>query len=243
MTLDEVRKLRQKKYRDAAGCFVVEGEHLIIELQKAVARHPQLADALLFLTPARADWQSPFTTQVVSERQMAKIADTENPQGMLAVVPHWPAPAPQPGERAIYLHEIQDPGNLGTILRSLGWFGGYRCLLSPNSVDPYNPKVVRASMGAIFHVPIELELAAPTVARRYPRIAGLDLQGAPVSSSAFADFDCYVFGNEARGLPREVLATLQAQTFSVPGGGAIESLNLAAVVNMSLYELNRERPQ
>ena len=241
MTLDEVRKLQQKKFRDAAGCFVVEGEHLVIELQKAVARHPQLADSLLFVTPAHADWQSPFATQVVSERQMAKIADTQNPQGMLAVVPHWPAPAPQPGERAIYLHEIQDPGNLGTILRSLGWFGGYRCLLSPNSVDPYNPKVVRASMGAIFHVPLELDIDPHRVAQRYPRIAGLDLRGAPVSSPAFAEFDCYAFGNDARGLPREVLAALQAQAFTVPGGGAIESLNLAAVVNMCVYELNRER--
>ena len=241
MTLDEVRQLQQKKCRDAAGCFVVEGEHLIIELQKALTRHPALADAQLFVTPDRADWQSPFLTQVISERQMAKIADTQNPQGMLAVVPHWPASAPQPGERAIYLHEIQDPGNLGTILRSLGWFGGYRCVLSPNSVDPYNPKVVRASMGAIFHVPIELDVEAATLASRFQRIACLDLQGAPLSSSGFADFDCYLFGNEARGLPREVLAALQAQAFTVAGGGAIESLNLAAVVNMSVYELNRER--
>ncbi len=241
MTLDEVRQLQQKKFRDAAGCFVVEGEHLILELQKALTRQPALADARLFVTPAHADWQSPFPTQVISERQMAKIADTQNPQGMLAVVPHWPAPAPRPGERAIYLHEIQDPGNLGTILRSLGWFGGYRCVLSPNSVDPYNPKVVRASMGAIFHVPIELDVEAATLASRFPRIACLDLQGAPLSSSGSADFDCYLFGNEARGLPREVLAALQAQAFTVAGGGAIESLNLAAVVNMSVYELNRER--
>jgi TrmH family RNA methyltransferase len=241
MTLDEVRQLQQKKFRDATGCFVVEGEHLILELQKALARQPALADARLFVTPLHADWQSPFPTQVISERQMAKISDTQNPQGMLAVVPHWPAPAPQPGERAIYLHEIQDPGNLGTILRSLGWFGGYRCVLSPNSVDPYNPKVVRASMGAIFHVPIELDVEVSTVAARYPRIACLDLRGAPLSSSGFADFDCYLFGNEARGLPREVLAALQAQAFTVAGGGAIESLNLAAVVNMSVYELNRER--
>jgi TrmH family RNA methyltransferase len=114
-------------------------------------------------------------------------------------------------------------------------------VLSPNSVDPYNPKVVRASMGAIFHVPIELDVEVSTVAARYPRIACLDLQGSPLSSSGFADFDCYLFGNEARGLPREVLAALQAQAFTVAGGGAIESLNLAAVVNMSVYELNRER--
>ena len=85
---------------------------------------------------------------MVNSRHMAQLSETRSPQGIAAVVPLLAAPAPQPGERAIYLHEIQDPGNLGTILRTLAWFGDFRCLLSPDSVDVHNGKSVRASMGA-----------------------------------------------------------------------------------------------
>ena len=154
-------------------------------------------------------------------------------------MPDAPVSAPVAGERAIYLHEIQDPGNLGTILRTLAWFGNFRCLLSPGSVDPYNPKVVRSSMGAIFHAPMELDVALDSLRTRFARIACLDMQGEPVQSTAFTTFECYLFGNEARGVPRDQLNALDARPFTIPGCGAIESLNLAATVNMCAYELSR----
>lgn len=239
MNLDDVRKLHQKKSRDELGHYVVEGEHLVLELQKAALQNPALRRSRLYVTHEHADWKGPFETQVVTPRQMARISDTRSPQGIVAVVPLLPAPAPRAGERAIYLHEARDPGNLGTILRTLAWFGGFRCLLGPGSVDPYNPKVVRASMGAMFHVPIETEVALESLPDRFKRIACLDLQGETLRSSSFRTCDCYLFGNEARGLPRQALDALGAQAFSVPGCGAIESLNLAAVVNMCVYELRR----
>jgi len=239
MKLEDVRKLQQKKFRDALGHYLVEGEHLVIELQKAARHNPALRASTLYLTREHADWQGPFATQVITGQQMARIADTRTPQGIVAVVPILPAAAAGPDERAIYLHEVQDPGNLGTILRSLAWFGGFRCLLSPGSVDPHNPKAVRASMGAIFHVPVETEVALDTLRGRYPRIACLDLRGASLQSDDFRTCGCYLFGNEARGLPREPLASLGARSFTIPGCGAIESLNLASVVNMCVYELNR----
>ena len=92
------------------------------------------------------------------------------------------AHAARNGEQAIYLHEIQDPGNLGTILRTLAWFGNFRCLLSPGSVDPYNSKVVRASMGAIFHVPFEIDVELAALATRFARIACLDMHGGSLQS-------------------------------------------------------------
>ncbi|MDX1558305.1 MAG: TrmH family RNA methyltransferase, partial [Marinobacter sp.] len=149
MNLADIKKLHQKKYRQSFGHYLVEGEHLIIELQKAAARQSTLEASELYVTRAYEHWQSPFRTHVINDRQMVQLADTRTPQGILAVVPMPERPAePVPGEKAIYLHEVQDPGNLGTILRTLAWFGGFRCLLSPGSVDPFNPKVVRASMGA-----------------------------------------------------------------------------------------------
>lgn len=240
MKLDDIKKLHQKKYRAEFGYFLVEGEHLLQELQQAALTLPQLRGAELYVTEQYAHWQSPFKTHVISERQMAQIADTKTPQGVIALVPMPETmAAPSSGERAIYLHEIQDPGNLGTILRTLAWFGGFRCLLSPGSVDPYNPKVVRASMGAIFHTPLELDVALDSLRQRFPRIACLDMRGDSLRSPAFGNFDCYLFGNEARGLPHEQLAALGAQPFSIEGGGVIESLNLATAVNICAYELSR----
>ena len=243
MKLDDIKKLHQKKYRAEFGHFLVEGEHLLLELQKAAVHDPRLLRSQLYVTGAYEHWQSPFKTQVISERQMAQIADTKTPQGILAVVPMpeaaAPVSAPAENERAIYLHEIQDPGNLGTILRTLAWFGNFRCLLSPGSVDPYNPKVVRASMGAIFHTPLELDVELDSLRSRFARIACLDMQGERVQAASFRDFDCYLFGNEARGVPREQLSTLDAQPFTIAGCGSIESLNLASTVTMCAYELSR----
>lgn len=240
MKLDDIKKLQQKKYRAEFGHFLVEGEHLVLELQKAAVHNPLLQRSQLYVTAAHEHRQSPFNTHVISERQMAQVSDTKTPQGIVAVVPMPQGAVPVvAGERAIYLHEIQDPGNLGTILRTLAWFGGFRCLLSPGSVDPYNPKVVRSSMGAIFHVPLELDVQLDSLAERFPRIACLDMQGESLQAASFKGFDCYLFGNEARGVPREQLSTLDAQPFTIAGCGAIESLNLATTVNMCAYELHR----
>jgi TrmH family RNA methyltransferase len=238
--LDDVKKLHQKKYRNQFGHYLVEGEHLVLELQRAAEQQPALLQSELLVTETYADWQSPLRTQVISAKKMAQISDTKTPQGIVAVVPITSAPTVS-ADIAIYLHEIQDPGNLGTILRTLGWFGGFRCLLSPGSVDPYNPKVVRSSMGAIFHVPLELDVPLDNLAGRFGRIASLDMSGQPLTEPDFKDIDCYVFGNEARGIPRDALATLKPTTFTIPGSGAIESLNLSSAVNLCVYERLRHQ--
>ncbi len=240
MKLDDIKKLHQKKYRSQFGHYLVEGEHLVLELQRAAEQQPALRQAELLVTDAYESWQSPLRTQLISSKKMAQISDTKTPQGIVAVVPISPAsPSAEANDKtdiAIYLHEIQDPGNLGTILRTLAWFGGFRCLLSPGSVDPYNPKVVRASMGAIFHVPMALDVPLDSLAGRYSSIASLDMSGEALTDPSFKSVDCYVFGNEARGVPREALNDLNATAFTIPGSGVIESLNLASAVNLCVYE-------
>lgn len=239
MKLEDVRKLHQKKYREEFGCFLLEGEHLVQELQKAARHDVRLGASEVFLTHEQAPWTGQLKAQVISSRQMQQISETRSPQGIAAVVPLLAARPPRSGERAVYLHEVQDPGNLGTILRTLAWFGGFRCLLSPDSVDVHNGKVVRASMGAIFHVPVEIDVPLSALPARFKRLACLDLRGELITTPEFRDFDCYLYGNEARGLPREALAGLQVRPFTIAGGGQMESLNVAAAVNICQYELSR----
>ncbi len=240
MKLDDVKKLQQKKYREELGHFLVEGEHLVLELQKAAQLIPELKNSELYVTELYEHWPTDFRKNLITEKQMAQVSDTKTPQGIVAIVPFLPhATSAKANERAIYLHEVQDPGNLGTIVRTLAWFGNFRLLLSPNSVDPYNPKVVRSSMGAIFHLAMELDVPLDSLKNRFTKLACLDMQGKPLSDASLKDFDCFIFGNEARGVPREKLAELNTEPFTIQGCGAIESLNLASAVNMCTYELSR----
>jgi len=245
MKLDDIKKLHQKKYRQEFGCYLVEGEHLIQELEKVVAHNSAFQGSKIIVSEKYRDWPTSLEKIIITEQQMAKLSDTQSPQGIIAVVPIIAtSAAPQSEsrvkselEKTIYLFEVQDPGNLGTILRTLAWFGNFRCLLSPNSVDPYNSKVVRSSMGALFHVPLEIEVPLDILPERFSRIACLDMKGQSINSAEFSDFDCYFFGNEARGVPLENKILNSATAFTIPGSGAIESLNLASAVNMCIYQL------
>ena len=242
MNIADIRKLQQRKHREEAGHFLLEGEHLVQELQKAAVRDAYLRTSEIFLTQGFAHWQSQLPMHVVTERQMQQISETRSPQGIVAVAPLLRMPDPKAGERAIYLHEIQDPGNLGTILRTLAWFGNFRCLLGEGSVDPYNGKAVRASMGALFHVPVEVNVPLEALPARYPRLACLDLDGQSIATPEFREFDCYLYGNEARGLPRDKLGRMQVRPFTIAGTQSIDSLNVAATVNICQYELHRRVP-
>ncbi len=240
MKVEDIRKLHHRRGREEAGRFLIEGEHLVQELLKAAAHDPALRASTLYCTQELAGFTVELPIHLVNTRQMAQISETRKPQGIVGVVPLRPPPPPRAGERALYLHEIQDPGNLGTILRTLAWFGGFRCLLGPGSVDVHNGKVVRASMGAIFHVPVETDVTLEALRARHTRIACLDLHGAPIRDAAFREFDCYLFGNEARGVPRAALDELGATPFAIRGTAPIESLNVATAVAICQYELHRD---
>jgi TrmH family RNA methyltransferase len=95
-------------------------------------------------------------------------------------------------------------------------------------------------MGAIFYVPVEIDVPIEVLPARFGRIASLDLQGRSITAAEFGDFGCYIYGNEARGLPREGLAQVKATAFTIAGTGAIESLNVATTVNICQYELARK---
>ncbi|WP_334022152.1 TrmH family RNA methyltransferase [Alteromonas sp. S015] len=265
MKLSDVKKLHQKKFRTQFGFYLVEGEHLVLELIN-VAQHSSstLGDITLYVTAEYEAWVKErlptsnaamkvegVRVEKVSSQQMQQLSDTKSPQGIIARVP-LPNPSlssqrsqtnisenKSSTEKYIYLYEVQDPGNLGTILRTLAWFGDFTLLLSPNSVDPYNSKVVRSSMGAIFHVNMELNVALESLSERFERFAFLDMNGNNIASNTFGDYQCYLFGNEARGVPVDALSKLNATAYTIAGSGKIDSLNLASAVNICAYELTR----
>jgi TrmH family RNA methyltransferase len=241
LKIDELKKLHQKKYREQFGHFLAEGEHLVLELEKAARIYPALSQSRIYISDAYQHWASAMPLQQLTERQMQQISDTSSPQGIIACVPADALPGVQSGSgrRAVYLHEVQDPGNLGTILRTLAWFGNFDCLLSPGCVDPLNPKVVRASMGAVFHVPVATDVGVEDLLASYQSFACLDMQGEPLSDNSFQQAQCLVFGNEARGVPAQLVEQTGARRYTIGGSNTIESLNLASVLGMCLYELNR----
>ena len=199
------------------------------ELQKAALRDARLRASEIYFTREFAHWSSPL-----HDARGQFDADGADQRNALAAGHRRGGAAARragaaAGERAIYLHEIQDPGNLGTILRTLAWFGNFRCLLSPDSVDVHNGKVVRASMGAIFHVPVEIDvpldaLAGALRADRLPRSAGRADRVAGSSATSTATSSATKRGAcRARRWARCTRSRSRS-----PGRGAIESLNVAA---------------
>lgn len=237
MKLDDVKKLHQKKYRQQFGAYLIEGEHLLLELERSPLDANENVE--IYVTSAYSDWPTRFKKTEVSDKRMAQLCDTSTPQGVIARVPlpdNLPLPSNESPLKTIYLYEAQDPGNLGTILRSLAWFGGFHIALSPNSVDPFNAKVARASMGALFHVPLSLNVELSDLSV-FDRVAFLDIEGKPLTEPCFVEHQCYIFGNEARGVPDSVKHG-QSHGYTIPGSGAIESLNLATAVNISVAQLS-----
>ena len=216
MKFDDIKKLHQKKFREELGYFLVEGEHLVQELQKAALHDPRLraqrdlCDARVrALAQPAADARDQSHAHGADQRDA--LAAGHRRGGAAAR-----AAAPRAGERAIYLHEIQDPGNLGTILRTLAWFGEFPLPAEPGQRRPAQRQGGARQHGRHLSRAGRNRCGAGSLRERFERIACLDMQGEPVASPQFREFDCYVFGNEARGLPREQLAALGAQPSRSP---------------------------
>ena len=245
-----VAKLTKRSARQETGLFLLEGPQAarealafrpdtLVELfatPTAMERHQDIRDA------ARdAGLEIVFTTEAVLDA----MADTVTPQGIVAVARQSPTSlkdifVASPTLIAI-CEEVRDPGNLGTIIRAADAAGADAVVLTGRTVDPYNPKVVRATTGSLFHVPVAVgaELSA-TVERAHA--AGLRVVAADVGGEDFlARRDAlsaptaWLFGNEARGLDDDALA-LADLSLRLPIYGRAESLNLATAASVCLYE-------
>lgn len=180
----------------------------------------------------------------VSEAVMKKMSGTVSPQGLLAIA-SFPAvnlADLKTKSRIAFFHEISDPGNAGTIIRSADAFGFEGVIFSSQSVDPYSAKVVRSTVGSIARVPIlygadfleVLEFFRPT-----HQFIGLDMAGASIMEIDFAKPTLLLFGSEAHGLPDQIFEGKDVQRVSIPMSDGIESLNLASAATLAMYEMSR----
>ena len=210
----------------------------------------------LFATPTALDRYSEISqgaaaqeieVEFVTEAVLEAMADTVTPQGIIAVCRQFPTSvkeilANEPKLIAI-LEEVRDPGNAGTIIRAADAAGADAVIMTGRSVDLYNPKVVRASTGSIFHLPVavgvELEAVLQKVREAGLTILAADIKGDDLLSArtdgSLARPTAWLFGNEARGLSDEQLI-LADRGITVPIYGHAESMNLATAASVCLYE-------
>ena len=229
-----IQKLHQKKYRNELNLFIVEGKKSINEFLQA-GYTPQL----LIATEA-------FTTSVpqhlitpVSKDELRKVSTLQNPDEGLAVFE-------QPKHKGILqegvivaLDNVQDPGNLGTIIRLCDWFGVETLLCNTQTVDCYNPKVVQASMGSLTRVAVHyLDLAAFLTTTVLP-VYTMDLEGENLYTATFPKDCILILGNEANGISSEVRA-LSNEVITIPRFSQhqrTESLNVAMAGAIILSEV------
>lgn len=235
-----VRALHRKKERQAEQAYLAEGERLLEEL----AARPE-GVMLLFGTEDRMAWLAGRFPGVPLYRIPERATDlfaTDSPQGVGAVVA---MPASRsleellaPSGPVLFLDALGDPGNVGTIIRTAEWFGLRRILLGQGCVDVYNPKVVRASMGAIFNVEILEQVAIGDLAAEGRPLVALDGAGREMLGDAKLSGDAiYVIGSEAHGLSPEIASA--ARLIAIPGSGTVESLNAGIAAGILCYELAR----
>ena len=247
-----VAKLAKREARSETGLFLLEGPQAVSE---ALTFRPELVIEL-FATPtaleryadvaqlaAAADLEAEFVTEQVLDA----MADTVTPQGIVAVARQFPTSVKDilaSGPRLIaILEEVRDPGNAGTIIRAADAAGADAVIFTGRSVDLYNPKVVRATTGSLFHVPVAVGNELASVLQRVSEagltilaadIKGTDLLEARTSGVLDAP-TAWLFGNEARGLTDDDLA-LADRAITVPIYGHAESMNLATAASVCLYE-------
>lgn len=257
---DRVRyaaKLARRRFRQREGRFLVEGPRLVGEALTSGAGFHSLFICRELLSD---DWNGLLAAlpgdvplHEVPAAVFRELAVTEAPQGILAVVEirRWDwrdccRPAPAGGVPLIVLIDaLQDPGNLGTIIRAAEALGAGGVILSPETADPWNPKAVRATMGAIFRLPVAVEEPLPDLIPHL-RADGVQVLAAdpradrPAYAADWRRPTAVVLGNEGAGVSPEV-TSLADGFVSVPMPGRAESLNAGMAAGILLYEAVRQR--
>jgi TrmH family RNA methyltransferase len=254
--IKEIRLLRQAKDRETRGEYFIEGVRLVEEalgeagFVRRILYSPRLeanSRGAGLLAAARRKFQEAEWIEADDE-VLASISDTRNHQGILAVLKKrewtWEEVEPRRGPLLCF-HDLQDPGNLGTIFRVLEAGGSAGLVLTSGSVDPYNPKVLRASAGSFFRLPF-FSCPSPGKVLQELRSRGYRIWAAAASGHpSFWEVDfsrptALLLGQEGGGLPEEWKTQADA-TLAIPMTPGVESLNVAMAAGLIVYEAFRQR--
>lgn len=257
--IKRLHQLLERKGREAQGRFLVEGAHLVEEALKSGAEVLTIlydSERDMDAATRRALGSYPLDVQVIaaSSAVLAKLSETKSPQGIVAEVkksqPDWnewfaQKADGQEGMLLLLLDEIQDPGNLGTILRTAEAAGVDAVVLGKGSVDLYNGKVMRSTMGALFRLPV-FARALPEAADEWKARGGqllvstLHEQSIAYDEVHYGKMTAIVIGNEGRGVSSAMVERAD-QLVHIPIYGQAESLNAAVAAGIFVYEAQRKR--
>lgn len=219
--LKQYQQLHSKKFRQKYGLFVVEGLKSVNEIIKSEWMVETILCTTAFLDKHGNDL--PFNFELIESKTFNKISTLQNPQEILAIA-HIERPNVKKSEWSIALDGINDPGNLGTIIRIADWYGISTIYCSRNSVDVYNPKVIQATMGSFLRVEVvETDL---TTALQNKKVYATLLEGENIRKLNNTEKGGIILiGNEANGISKEVLNTISYVPVTIPKIGHAESLN------------------
>jgi len=230
-----IQSLHKKKFRKELALFILEGRKI---LEEALENHPTSIQHIYALESEKS-WleKTLIQTSYISEKELIKLSTLQHPQSIVAVCKSDPLTATNKSFQ-LALDTVQDPGNMGTILRLASWFGVDEVLLSENCVELYNPKVVQASMGAIFTVPVRYVDLASLLSTAQKPIYGALLEGENVYTTSLKKECILLMGNEGNGIS-PALQELISDPISIPKFGKGESLNVAMATGILLSEIQR----
>jgi len=232
--IKELCKLKEKKYRDSSNTYLIEGEHLIYEAYKE--------GILLEVLPLIGeDFSMDTRITFISKEVMKKLSSTDSIPNVIGVCRK--KEEEEIGSKILILEDIQDPGNLGTIIRSSLAFGIDTIVLSTKTVDLYNPKVVRSTQGMMFHVNIVVRELIPFIKdlkKNNYVIYGTKVDnGINVKNVEKKDKYALIIGNEGNGMSSDIESLCDKNLFIDMDNG-VESLNAAVAASILLYEMRNK---
>lgn len=237
--------LKQKKYRQKENKFIIEGKRLVEEALKSKYRCELVIMSQSFLDKNKPPaFSRHLRTEIINDKSYQKLTDTKSPQGISAVMFMLPAVLGINSDEKliIALENISDPGNVGTIIRTCDWFGVHSVIISQGSVDLYNPKVIRSTMGSLFHISI-FESAdfyddLLKLKKKGMKILCSDMDGRNIFTYKGKGNSVLVMSNEAHG-PTETALKLSDDILTIPKQGKAESLNVASAAAVMIAQLTR----
>jgi TrmH family RNA methyltransferase len=236
-----IKSLHQKKYRKENGIFIIEGIKSIVEfLNSDYQLHSIYYTSKI--SAALPKISANINLFEVTETELQKISTLQTPQGILALV-HIPQQkeinlAALKNQFTLVLDDVQDPGNLGTIIRTADWFGITQLICSTNTVEAYNPKTVQSTMGSLCRVSISYTALAPFLNKVAIPIYGALLDGQNIYQQTWGNEGLILLGNEGHGISHELIERIDVP-ITIPRFGMAESLNVAVSAAIFCSEIRR----